>query len=496
MVSAACSEASIDDRPAGSWQSGLSAHPAAIDTTIGTLESAAKLVVSWQAPNGSVDHYEVSAASEAAPSETTSVAGDETDITIALLRSATSYSVSLIACMNADCSERSSGGEATATTAEETWQIHGSGSSYDSATRVVDDANTKASTIVYGEGAPDGFDDLIQLYYDPVGAADKGIRIATVSGATTGDPDSVSHFTAIAGVGLNRKDDPNAGEVVGPLTFQVVPMNEQLGGNVRLFFEGTIDGTDKAQLYSVDSVDGYVGRDFHTGSETLCAFDDITATGACPTTEVFGFSDGSNEAFREIRQAKLVLPRLDDWRWDGGANTPMVITLHLSDGYRHCSDTFFNAAYAIYDGDGWHAATDDDGCPNSWPGVQAPLPVHVGGPRYKLYFNNNLSTTGTMGPANMGGSKPIKVMYADARSSGDEAIVDFEDWDGSLVAREVRFVWPDGTELSEDDESRLDDYEVYAPTDDPDFLVMYANMSCTDGSCGVPFVGMAVLLNP
>ena len=64
------------------------------------------------------------------------------------------------------------------------------------------------------------------------------------------------------------------------------------------------------------------------------------------------------------------------------------------------------------------------------------------------------------------------------------------------LAREVRFVWPDGTELSEDDESRLDDYEVYAPTDDPDFLVMYANMSCTDGSCGVPFVGMAVLLNP
>ena len=137
---------------------------------------------------------------------------------------------------------------------------------------------------------------------------------------------------------------------------------------------------------------------------------------------------------------------------------------------------------------------EDEDCPRSWPGVQAPLPVHTGGPRYELYFNRNLSEAGD-GPL-ITGAKPIQVMYGDARQSGDEALLDFHDWDGAAAARDVRFLWPDGTELTEDDESKLDDYEVVAPTGDPDFLVMYSNMSCPGGDCGPPFIGMAVLLNP
>ena len=49
--------------------------------------------------------------------------------------------------------------------------------------------------------------------------------------------------------------------------------------------------------------------------------------------------------------------------------------------------------------------------------------------------------------------------------------------------------------LNEDNESKLDDYMIFAPTPDPKQLIMYSNMS-TGGQGGLPFIGSAVLVNP
>ncbi len=59
----------------------------------------------------------------------------------------------------------------------------------------------------------------------------------------------------------------------------------------------------------------------------------------------------------------------------------------------------------------------------------------------------------------------------------------------------MNYIWPDGTLLTDQDQSRLDDYVIFAPTPDPAKLIMYSNMS-SGRAQSVPFIGSAWLLNP
>ncbi len=479
---------------ATNWQANMAVVAPKVATSAGELESSSRLRATWQAPVGTVDHFVIEAVGPVAtPAETLSVPAGETAGTIGLLRSSTSYAVTVRACLDADCQQSLPSSTENASTATETWQIQGSGESFASASHIVADGNTKASTIIYGEGAAKDLLGTVQLYYDTNNPGNKGILIATLASGVSSDPKSMASFAAVPGFGLLRQDSPQAKQRIGPQTFQVLPLSAAMGGKVRIFFEGVLAGTKKPHLYSVDSVDGYVGRDFHVGDATLCGHQEIGADGACPTSVALGYDDPKAVALREIRQAKVVYPRLDDWRWDGAKGTAMVVTLHLEKSHQDCSETFFNAGYAVWDGAAWKLQYDAAGCPISWPGVQAPMPVHLGGPRYKFYFNNNAIGGGKLKGMS---DKPMKVMYGDARASGDSAVLDFADWENSPGAREVRYVWPTGAELSETEESRLDDYEIFAPTGDPSYLVMYSNMTCEKGACGPPFIGMAVWLNP
>ena len=63
------------------------------------------------------------------------------------------------------------------------------------------------------------------------------------------------------------------------------------------------------------------------------------------------------------------------------------------------------------------------------------------------------------------------------------------------AAREVHFLWPDGSRLTDDEEGRLDDFVVFAPGGDPARLIMYSDMSFA-GLNARPFLGTAVLVNP
>jgi hypothetical protein len=81
----------------------------------------------------------------------------------------------------------------------------------------------------------------------------------------------------------------------------------------------------------------------------------------------------------------------------------------------------------------------------------------------------------------------------DGGVAGDPAAVDFEDWERVAQAREVYLLWPDGTTADVANESQLDDYVMFMPTGNPLVQVMYSNMAVPGQ---VPFIGMAVLVNP
>jgi hypothetical protein len=90
----------------------------------------------------------------------------------------------------------------------------------------------------------------------------------------------------------------------------------------------------------------------------------------------------------------------------------------------------------------------------------------------------------------------MQLLYADGERSGDVGVVEFDDWEPVEAAREIHYVFEDGTLLTDEEESRLDDYVVFAPTPDPMRLIMYSNMSSASANVAPPFIGSAVLINP
>jgi hypothetical protein len=113
------------------------------------------------------------------------------------------------------------------------------------------------------------------------------------------------------------------------------------------------------------------------------------------------------------------------------------------------------------------------------------MPVHLGGTTYKLYFSNNRVMSGRSANP-QADIKPVRLMYADG--------LEFDDWEGVEMAREVRFLWPDGSQLTGAEESRLDDFYFFLPGGDRNEQVMLTNMAAVAGR--PPFIGTAVLLDP
>lgn len=229
---------------------------------------------------------------------------------------------------------------------------------------------------------------------------------------------------------------------------------------------------------------------------------DADVTGSGRTSEEYWQVQGSGNTFSRAtkivsdgnaaRQFKIGYPTRTDWRWGGEPGTFMVIT---ADFDAPCaSEAFFNAAYAIWGGRRWVLQYDPSGCPKYMPEVQAPLPVHLGAARYKMYFSHNPLRRGAMSDP-LRDLKPLQIIYADGGLTGEPGYVDFEDWEQVAQAREVHFLWPDGSLLELAHESQLDDYMIFMPTGNPSLQIMYSNMA-TPGSRELPFIGMAVLVNP
>lgn len=469
----------------------------ASETVAGTAyESSSSLTASWDAPDAAVDHYVVTYVDAVQEiSKTLEVDGLETEVTLTGLKSDTAYSVTLAACGDEACTDvvAETSAAATDSTSAEYWQIQGTGNTLHGATKIVQNGNTKAFAFRYGDDAGGDLAGTVRLFYDPMstnGDEGKGIRIA-VNGEAASDAASVSAFTDV-GTSYGLFYPPTATTFIEEVaTSTPVPMTDGNSTWIRLFFEAQ-DEDNVARIFYLDSQDGATGLDYNSGAATNCTTAaDYADGGGCEPTLVIGV-DGddtlANENITSVRQFKVGYPVLDDWKWDGAANTFMIFTI---DVVQNCAPSNMEQGYAVWDGSRWNVQYDDDGCPKKFRGLQAPSIMHRAENAYKLYsgYPNDRTITGVQVPV----VGPKRIIYADGVVSGEDDVVDYEDWEDVEDAREIYFLWPDGTAVSVEQEDLFDDFVFYAPTGDLDLQVFYGAMN--DGT-EEPFLGMAVLVNP
>jgi hypothetical protein len=438
-----------------------------------------------------VDHYELTATEAVMNTRISlSVAAAATSATVAGLKAATAYSVVLKACQDSACHRSSTSAAASATTPAEYWQLQGSGNTVATLLQPVADGNARLSATRFGPEAG-ATANTVQFYYGPKGV--NGLTVATSGTVTAGSPSSYLSFSSLAASSGLRSPTGATSGIKTIATGQGVPLSAAMGAKVRLFFEA--NGTDgKNRIHWVDSVDGYVGRDFNQGAASTCSSSaDYQANGACAATLAIGVEgDGAQASARipNARQNKLAWPTQTDWRWDGAAGAFMVFTVDQIAG---CSTKTHNHAYAVWNGSRFEVQYANDGCPKMFIGAQAALPMHIGGARYKMYYGDPSVSTGKVAGSSLPFVGPKRLIYADGASSGNAATVEFEDWEPVASARAVHFLWPSGDLLDDRAEGYIDDFHFLAPTGSLDLQVLY--LTITEGAV-IPFAAAAVLLNP
>jgi len=465
-----------------------------------SFSSSTKLRVSWIAPSGyTATQYQIIATEgQRGTSRTFTAPAGSTTFDLTGLKAGTAYVIEVKACANSACSEAGMAEAVSTTTSEEYWQIQGAGNGYASATKVVADGSVLSYVIRFGTEAGTSLSGKSQYYYKNSGSPDaSGIAIATSAGTGT-DISNLTAFTA-TGSGLWQpcNDFTNftgcpPGTVFSIAAVQAVPLASQ--SVVRLFFEAADlrDPAKTTRIYYLDSQDGYTGQDFNKGSGTSCGgtgSTDYDAGGGCEPTVLIG-ADGDTTAgdsgLTNARQFKIGYPTLVDWRWDESPGTFMLIT-----GSSKCGSDKNSLFYATWTGTTWSVAKDSAGCPLTIsPSGHGPVLVHLGGSKYKLYYEDD---------ANGNNGKPLRLIYADGATTSDALTVELADWESAGKAREVHFLWPDGSKLNAEEESGLGDHMIFMPTGSTDQQYMYLNLGGFDnadwqrGSSGL---GMAILLNP
>jgi hypothetical protein len=467
------------------------------DIEINGQSSSSRLSLSWTLEDQGFDSLHIRMVNHLGePTRSLELGLTDHEVEINQLRSDTLYLVSLEACIGNSCGYL---GPMEKRTTQEVWQLAGEGQNYEGITPVIADGNTKPWVIRLGTDAPEDLEGRLQLYYDPLTQSEKGVKIGFIEEAPTPNPNTWMPFSEIPGYGLLRDapGGPDLGEGTGPATFQAIPLSKSSGGNVAIIFEGELNEEDGIAVYRIDSVDGVVGRDFHPGEETQCEAQDFGPDGACPASLLLHKGSLPDNLLSSVRQSKVLVPIQDEGTWNEEAGSRMLTTLHFTD--ERCSNSFFWGGYAVYDGDTWSIEVDEEGCPKGWPGMQAPEALHMGNGLYRAYFNHN-EMIKQRGASVHDFVKPMKTLYADARKTGDPDIVEFEDWETIDQAHDITILWPDGTALTEAEESRLDDHVIMTPTGHMDHLALYTNFSCVstdeDTSLCPPIIAMAYLLNP
>jgi hypothetical protein len=474
--------------------------PTAVNVTEVSLQTvggrsfgaSSKLAVTWVAPrNFSPDHYLLTAIESVANTQVGArVAGTAISATLTQLKAATAYAVAIKACLDNACSASASSSVVSGTTPPEYWQLQGEGGSVSMLSKPVSDGNARLSATRFGAQAGANAD-TVQFYYGPLGVS--GLSTAISSNVLATTPSSYLTFKSFANSSGLRSPGSASSGIKDIMTGQGVPLSAAMGAKVRLFFESNdVDG--RTRIYSVDSVDGYTGRDFNQEAATTCSTSaDYASDGNCPASLVIGVEGDrllSNAKLSAVRQQKLGWPTLSDWRWDGTPGSFMVLTIDRIAG---CTTASHNHAYAVWNGTQFVVQYDSAGCPKTFKSAQAAVPMHIGDVRYKMYYGDPSMGTGRVANSQLPFVGPKKLVYADGTSTADRGVVDFEDWEGVSVARNVHFLWPNGEMLNDAAEGYIDDFQVLTPTGSLDVQVIY--LTITDGVV-TPFAAAAVLLNP
>ena len=462
-----------------------------------TFGSSTRLQVTWSAPASGTPAAYLVVADDASGARAASVnvSAATTNTTLSELRAATTYAVTVSACEDAACTRTQAAAAVSGSTSGEVWQLQGSGRTTAGLSRIVSDANARISATRFGADAGGATASRIQLYYGPAIPGGAQVLSTAITGAATSATQAASYLSFTSSGGATGLASPATGTplIKQVATGQGVPLAAALGGKVRLFFEA--QGNDgKTRIFSIDSVDGWVGQDFNSGSARLCSTTaDYSSGGGCAVSVAIGVAgDTVNPTARldNVRQHKVGFPTQSDWRWDGAAGTFMVFTFDRVSG---CSDEPMNHGYAVWDGSTWQVQFDAAGCPKAFKGVQAAFPMHLGGVRYKMYYGTPGVTTGRVPGSNLPFLGPKRMIYADGAKTGSATRVDHEDWEALSAARDLTFLWPDGTVLDDTAEGYIDDFHFLAPTGTLDLQVMY--LAITNGT-EIPLGAAAVLLNP
>ncbi|HWS27472.1 MAG TPA: hypothetical protein VN259_13005 [Xanthomonadales bacterium] len=463
-----------------------------VPTAGSSLSSSSRLQASWAAPAGMTPSHYALRVIDLGSSETRALTSSGNSIVLTELKAASEYRVEVSVCSEARCFLTQTA-SASASTPGEVWQLQGSGNTVAGLRRVVADGNVKIHALRYGADAPTALAGRVQAYYGPAGGpALAGLAVASANApASATDPLSFLSLTSLAGSsGLIRPSTP-AALVADVATGQAVPLSAAMGGGVRLYFEAL--GGGRTRILSIDSADGYTGRDFNRGAATTCASAaDYSAGGGCAPSVVIGIDTdvGGNPRIPNARQFKIGVPTQTDWRWDGAAGTFMWFTADTITG---CSNVNRNHVYAVYDGTRFVVQYDGLGCPRHIRNVQAGHPMHLGGVRWKFYYGDTSDLSGALPGSTLPYLGPKRVLYANGALSGDPTRVDFEDWENVAVGRRVRFLWPNGEPLSDSAEGYIDDFSIIAPTGSLDLQLLY--VAITDGRIA-PLMAAAVLENP
>lgn len=476
------------------WTPGFSASPVAVEAALPGLESSSRLRLHWQRPvDGAIERYEL-AVTDLLTGELALHRTAATNLQLDGLKASTGYRIELIPCSAGFC-HLGQAASVEATTAREVWQLQGSGRTVGGLRRSVADGNVKIHAVRFGSDAPASVANRVQLYYGAMGPTVRGLATALGSSAVDpAQPSSYLDFSSRAGL-TGLISPPSAAPWVRDVaTGQAVPLT---GNRLRLYFEAS--GSDnRTRILSIDAKDGGVGQDFNSGAATTCAISaDYSSGGGCEPQLVIGVEgDGAlgNPRIINARQFKIGWPTQDDWRWAEDDGSWMVFTVDAVPG---CSTAGHNQAYAVLDATTrrWIVQYDSaTACPLMFRHMQAAHPLHLGGGRYQLIYGDTSDLSGALPGSNLPFLGRKRVLYADARRSGDPARVDFADWEPSALGRRVAFHWPDGTLLDATAEGYIDDFSVIAPAGDPAHVrVLY--VAITDGRAA-PVTASAILLNP
>ncbi len=462
------------------------------------LFASSRLRVTW--PLGqfsSVDHFEVRATPE--PSGIAVVAGVTATTDSAVmerLEADRDYRVDVIACANPECSQFQSYPPSFGRTAREYWRLMGAGHSVAGLHTLTSDTNARLSATRFGQDGDELNAGHVQLYYGPKRVA--GVGSSLVVGPSTApvvgtDPASWASFVSLAGSSGLQSPASISGfaPVKDVFTGHGVPMYAPIQ-HVRLYFEA--QGSDnKVRIFSVDSKDGWIGRDFHSGSPTVCSTQaEYQPGGACAARIEIGLSTDSvrpNPNIFAARQHKVTFNDQDYFAWDGQSLGFMTLTVDTSPA---CSTASRVHAYAIPVGGSWAIQYQANGCPKLWENTQACSPVSLGGDHFKVYCGVPSVTAGQLPGSTLPFLGPKRLSYGYGRRTGSEVVIDFEDWDDPQSGHDVVFLWPDDTQLDDRAEGYIDDFQFMLPDADPAFQMAY--ITITDGIT-VPTGAAAYLVN-